>query len=334
MDDTEGRRPDKGYGTLRSCPHCTKGICVECRVAWEWCGEDGSVAQSLTHSALTCTAYCEALREIREADKLLPPGHKRCPGCNVDVYRPRLDQCHDVTCDKCKLSYCYVCLRKTDTTSHGCPQYCAPECDCVPEEEASAQKEARLTIYRTAVAAKKAAGWHGPRRVAVGRDTVINPSGAGADSPQQQQVPLYVMVEHSLHNKDACTLRRILAEGDIAGLLSGRFKWRYRVLPTIFSLLFEEAESRYQSQGGAHCGASGSSTRQTSALHVPAWLDSSSDGVLYDLSRVFPVDTGDEEALRLLADCGGVISSQPASFTAWAGPLKSAQICFSAMLMC
>ncbi|KAK3059088.1 hypothetical protein LTR09_000654 [Extremus antarcticus] len=105
--------------------HSGEGVawCKQCRsLVCGNCGDPG-------HSARRCDVDTSVASEEEPIERL--PGHNRCP--NVDCRAPMYlyDGCNHVRCGVCKLSFCWVCLKKNPgdghwTTGNSCPRFGQP----------------------------------------------------------------------------------------------------------------------------------------------------------------------------------------------------------------
>ncbi len=128
-----------GRGLHLSCVHCGTGLCGACGSPWVVAGS----ASAASHAGALCAEHVRALELAANAGADAALGEragavKRCPNptCGAVIVRYRGHACHSVTCSKCHLQLCYVCLatpEERQLPSHeGCPSTCSDACDCVP----------------------------------------------------------------------------------------------------------------------------------------------------------------------------------------------------------
>jgi hypothetical protein len=205
-------------GLHLSCRVCDTGLCGHCGSPWQLPGVGGAGS----HAGVPCSVHAAAVANAAvkgiaddEAFGSASGAVKKCPNptCGAIIVRFRGHACHSVTCSKCHLQLCYVCLATAEEKmmpSHaGCPSTCSDACDCVPcpecargkrcdhcdgshagtgctscqlkRAEAPAETAARLARQAAAVAEVKLQNptWSGPRRFRTDRPRGVRGADGG-----------------------------------------------------------------------------------------------------------------------------------------------------------
>ncbi len=134
-----------------SCASCGTGLCGHCGLAWVVPGS----ATAASHAGALCSEHGVAFSARQGViDQLMGNAVKQCPNptCLAPIFRYRGHACHSVTCSRCHLHLCYVCLATDEERglpSHrGCPSTCSGACAA---REAPPRHNFPPTPFRTTI---------------------------------------------------------------------------------------------------------------------------------------------------------------------------------------
>lgn len=105
----------------RACPRCNEvkvGSAAEPDMVCDGCGNDFCFEHAGAHSGIPCAEYQPAETTISRIRSAWYKWRytKPCPGCGVAIWKN--GGCNNMTCSRCKQTFCWVCLAKRHGCSH------------------------------------------------------------------------------------------------------------------------------------------------------------------------------------------------------------------------